>query len=185
MIVLASASPRRRELLAEAGIDHVVRSADIDEAFDGALSPEDAVLLLAERKVRCVADHSARELVLGADTVVVLDGLILGKPATPADARQMLGRLSGRTHRVLTGVFLLNTRTGAHRGLVVISRVTFRALEPVEIAAYVDTGDPLDKAGAYGIQSGGAAFVAHLDGSYENVVGLPVEEVRGLLEEWT
>ncbi len=184
MIVLASASPRRRSLLAAAGIDHVVRFAEVDESIDGALPAEEAVLGLAERKVRAVADPGVSELVLGADTIVLLDGRTLGKPDTPSHARSMLGRLSGRIHRVLTGVFLLDSRTGEHRGLVVTTHVTVRNLDPLEINAYVDSGEPLDKAGAYGIQGGGGAFVASLEGSYENVVGLPVEEVRKLLEEW-
>lgn len=185
MIVLASASPRRRRLLTEAGIDHIVRAAQVDESFDSALSPEAVVLLLAERKVRDVAGREPGRIVLGADTVVVLHGSILGKPADAAEARRILGRLSGRTHRVLTGVFLLNSGTGEHRELVATSCVTFRDLVPGEIDAYVESGEPIDKAGAYGIQGAGSAFVVQLEGSYENVVGLPVEEVRRLLEGWS
>ena len=179
MIVLASASPRRRRLLTEAGIDHIVRAAQVDESFDAALSPAAVVLLLAERKVRDVAGREPGDLVLGADTVVVLDGSILGKPATADDARRILGRLSGRTHRVLTGVFLLNSETGEHRGLVVTSCVTFRDLGPGEIDAYVESGEPLDKAGAYGIQDLDETWIAGVEGLRSNVVGLPVERLAG------
>ena len=183
MLVLASGSPRRRRLLAEAGIEHTVSSTAVDESLPDGLIPEDAVLLLAERKARAATSRMPGHPVLGADTVVVQDGHLLGKPGTPEAARRMLTLLSGRTHRVLTGIFLLDPESGQGRGLVVTSLVTFRELSRREIEAYVRTGEPLDKAGAYGIQGGGAAFVTHLEGSHDNVVGLPIEEVRKLLEE--
>jgi len=185
ILVLASASPRRRELLADAGVAHRVRPAEIDETFPPGLTPEEVVLLLAERKARRIGTLESDGLVLGADTIVVLEDRILGKPSSLADARATLLQLSGRTHQVMTGVFLLEPATGKHRGMVVVSRVTFREIHAAEIEAYLDSGEPLDKAGSYGIQGGGGAFVKHLDGSFENVVGLPVREVRELLEEWS
>ena len=182
--MLASASPRRRKLLVGADIAHRVRPADVDETCAPDLTAEATVLILAERKARQVACAEADGLVLGADTVVELDGQILGKPASAEDARAMLARLSGRTHRVVTGVSLIEPGSGNHRELVVVSLVTFRPLDAAEIEAYVASGEPLDKAGSYGIQGGGGAFVAHLDGSFSNVVGLPIEELRRLIEEW-
>jgi septum formation protein len=180
-LVLASSSPRRRELLATLGVEFEVRPADADETPREGEAPEPLVLRLALAKARAAARPG--EIVLGADTIVALDGEPLGKPADDAAARAMLARLSGRHHQVWTGVALVErTARGAReRALAVVTDVVFRALEPAEIASYVASGEPLDRAGAYAIQGGAAAFVAGVDGSWSNVVGLPVGAVRELL----
>jgi len=180
-LVLASSSPRRRELLATLGVEFEVRPADADETPREGETPEPLVLRLALAKARAAARPG--ELVLGADTIVALDGEPLGKPADAAEARAMLARLSGRHHQVWTGVALVErSAVGAReRALAVVTDVVFRTLEPAEIDAYVASGEPLDRAGAYAIQGGAAAFVASVDGSWSNVVGLPVGAVRELL----
>jgi septum formation protein len=168
--VLASASPRRRDLLERLGLAVDVRPTDTDETWPGG-DPGAAVEALALRKARAAPVPGA--LVLGADTVVVLDGDVLGKPPTEAAARATLRRLSGRTHTVYTGIALVCDGRVAtdHRA----TRVTFADLSGAEIAAYVATGSPMDKAGAYGIQDdAGALFVARIDGDYPTVVGLPL-----------
>ena len=176
-LVLASASPRRRDLLVRLGLDPDVRPTDSDETWPGG-DPGAAVEVIALRKARGVRAPGA--LVLGADTVVVLDGDVLGKPTGAADARAMLARLSGRTHTVYTGFALVRdgrTLTD-HRA----TRVTFADLSRAEIDAYVATGSPLDKAGAYGIQDdAGALLVASVEGDYLAVVGLPLQAVYGAL----
>jgi len=180
-LVLASSSPRRRELLATLGVEFEVRPADADETPRVGEAPEPLVLRLALAKARAAARPG--ELVLGADTIVALDGEPLGKPADADAARAMLERLSGRHHQVWTGVALVErSAVGAReRALAVVTDVVFRTLEPAEIDAYVASGEPLDRAGAYAIQGGAAAFVASVDGSWSNVVGLPVGAVRELL----
>jgi septum formation protein len=183
VIVLASGSPRRTELLSRAGIAHRVVVPNVAERLRRDLEPGIAVAVLAERKARAVADRAKGRPVLAADTVVALDGEILGKPASRPDARAMLARLSGREHTVLTGVCLLDPGTGTAALRTVTSTVRFRRLDSEEIEAYVDSGEPLDKAGAYAIQGGAGEFVAELTGSYDNVVGLPVAEVREMLDK--
>jgi septum formation protein len=183
VLALASASPRRKALLEAAGIEHRVLPVHVDESLPPGLDPRASVSRLAERKARAAARRLGEGAVLAADTAVWLDGKMLGKPGSPAEAVETLGRLSGREHVVLTGVCLIDAATGETVTRVVSSRVRFRELSREEIEAYVATGEPLDKAGAYGIQGAASAFVAELEGSYENVVGLPVEEVREMLEE--
>jgi septum formation protein len=184
-VVLASASPRRLELLRQIGIEPVVEPADVDETLTDGVDVAAAVAGLAGTKARTVAarHQGERILVLGADTLVVLDGEPLGKPTDEADARDMLGRLSGREHHVMTGVAIIDTATGTDVGGVETTVVRFRALSTDEIDAYVATGEPLDKAGAYGIQGGAAAFVEELVGDHSNVVGLPLPLVERLLGE--
>ncbi|GBD06745.1 Septum formation protein Maf [bacterium HR21] len=185
-LVLASQSPRRAELLRLLGIEFRVQPAPITEPDDSAeLSPGEYVLQLARAKALAVAQHLCEPaLVLGADTTVVLGGQYLNKPRTPEAAAAMLAQLSGRTHEVYTGVVLLrvpelDSFTGVAR-----AEVTFRKLQPEEIAAYVATGSPLDKAGAYGIQDPfGAVFVEHLRGCYYAVVGLPLALLYQLLRQ--
>ena len=181
-LVLGSGSPRRRELLALAGLTFEVRVTDVpEEPLDGE-EPSEHARRLARDKARAASLVAPHALALGADTIVVLDGEILGKPRDRADAAAMLARLSGRTHEVLTGFALAaggNVRTSA----VVRTEVDFRVLGAHEIEAYVASGEPLDKAGAYGIQGGAAAFVPAIRGSYTNVVGLPLVEVLGALFE--
>ena len=172
-IILASQSPRRRELLGQVGLTFEIVSPEVDEAQYGGLPPRELVQTLSRAKALDAARQvPAGYLVLGADTVVVLDGQALGKPDGPEGARAMLTALSGRTHEVWTGFTLC--RDGAVDTEAVATEVTFRALAPEEIDRYVATGEPLDKAGAYGIQGRGALLVAQIRGDYSNVVGLPL-----------
>ncbi len=180
MIVLASKSPRRAELLAAAGFEFSVRAADIDETPLPAEQPRDHVLRLALEKAAAVSADGL-ETVLAADTIVVLNGEILGKPRDRADAVRMLTALSGRRHEVVTGVCL---RRGGQT-IVEASSTTvwFMKMTPGEIEWYVDSGEPMDKAGAYGIQGLASRFVTRIEGSYSNVVGLPVDLVQRMLRE--
>ncbi len=180
-LVLASASPRRVALLRDIGIEVAQRPTAIREAPRPGESPRAHVLRLAEAKARAAAGDGDGQVVLGADTVVVFGGEILGKPRDDDHARCMLGRLAGRAHEVLTGVFALRPATGAASAAVAATRVWFRALEPAWIHWYVATGEPRDKAGAYGIQGRGALLVERIEGSWPNVVGLPVELLPALL----
>ena len=176
VLVLASASPRRADLLREAGILFRVAPAHIDEAVRVGESPEAYVERLAREKAETVHTASPGAFVLGADTTVVVDDTILGKPVDKAEAARMLELLAGRSHRVLTGVALLGPADFT-RAAVVSTNVTFSRLSDADIAWYVGTGEPLDKAGAYAIQGGAARFVERIDGSFSNVVGLPMEVV--------
>jgi septum formation protein len=179
-LILASASPRRRALLEQIGVPHRVHVANVDERLLPGETPEAGALRLATAKARVVQAALGTALpVLGADTIVVLDNEPLGKPRDRADALGMLARLSGRTHRVLSAVALA-TAAGVAQCLSA-SDVRFRPLTPAECAAYWDTGEPRDKAGAYAIQGLGAVFVAALEGSYSGVMGLPLCETAGLL----
>ncbi len=179
-LVLASASPRRRELLTRVGLSFQVAHAELDEEARPGEGPAELVERLALEKGAAVAARGAQGVVLSADTVVALEDEVLGKPRDPAEARDMLRRLAGRWHRVYTGWALQGagdwggwpTRVGH-----ATTRVLFHELSSAQIAAYVATGEPLDKAGAYGIQDGGALLVAALDGDYFNVMGLPVARV--------
>lgn len=183
MIVLASASPRRAELLHQIGVDFRVHPVDIDEATLPTEAPEDYVCRLAREKARAglAAVNSAGARVLGSDTTVVLGSRILSKPADEAEARRMLARLSGREHRVLTAVAL--AFEDECRVELVETRVVFRALGEEEIRAYVATGEPMDKAGGYGIQGRGGMFVRYIEGSYSAVVGLPLNETARMLSQ--
>jgi septum formation protein len=180
-LLLASASPRRARLLTEAEIPFAVQASWVDERVAPGTAPIEAAVELAVRKARA-AQAPPGAWVLGADTLLDFDGEILGKPADADDARRILARLSGREHWVLTGVALRTPEHGVLTGLEQ-TRVTFRSLSAQEIADYVATGEPLDKAGAYGIQGGAARFVAEVRGPMDNVVGLPVALVRRLLAE--
>lgn len=173
-IILASASPRRRQLLESAGWLVDVRPAAVDETPLPAEDPAACVLRLAQLKARSI--HNAPSVVLGADTVVVVDAEILSKPADDADARAILTRLAGREHQVLTGVCLRRS-DGTEASAAESTRVWFTRLSPEEIAAYVDTREPCDKAGAYAIQGRAANFIPRIEGSYSNVVGLPLATV--------
>jgi septum formation protein len=179
LLTLASVSPRRRELLAQIGVAHVVSAADIDETVRPGEAPGDYVVRVACAKARAVRERSTQYPVLAADTIVVIDGLILGKPRDRADASAMLGRLSGRTHQVLTAVALASASGVAFR--VSTSEVRMRAVTPGECAAYWESGEPRDKAGGYAIQGRGALFIEHLSGSFSGVMGLPLYETGLLL----
>lgn len=177
-MVLASASPRRRELLEAAGWRVEVRPAEVDESQLPAEPAADYVLRLARAKARAIAPQVAGACVLGADTTVVLGDELLAKPAEDAEARAMLRRLSGRVHEVLTGVCLLYG--GVEAAAVEGTRVQFAPLSPEEIDAYVASGEPEGKAGAYAIQGRAACFIPRIEGSYSNVVGLPLALVYQL-----
>ncbi|MCU0726341.1 MAG: Maf family protein [Planctomycetes bacterium] len=179
-LVLASSSPRRRDLLREAGYSFDIQPVEVDETPEPGLGVKAAALAIAERKARAAAARCAGTI-LAADTVVSIDGEILGKPADNREARRMIERLSGRTHEVFTAVCVLDTGTGALRRCVVASRVRFRPLSPEEVEAYAAGGEGLDKAGGYGIQGAAGAFVLSLEGPVDNVVGLPMEAVREML----
>jgi septum formation protein len=179
MLILASGSPRRADLLRAAGIEFTVRIADVDETILPGESPRDYVLRLSRAKALAVAGEN--ETVLGADTTVVIEDEIAGKPIDTEDARRMLRALSGRWHEVLTGVTLVR----GHKVLsdVDTTRVKFAEMSESEIDWYVATGEPMDKAGAYGIQGYASRFIERIEGSYSNVVGLPVQMVYKILKE--
>ncbi len=183
-IILASNSPRRRELLHQIGIPFVSRPADVDESAKPGEKPEEYAVRVALDKARTAARKAGEGIVLAADTVVVSGGALLGKPSSPDDAARMLKLLSGREHDVITGVAVIDAGKGFERTAFERTRVKFKALSDREIAAYVATGEPLDKAGAYGIQGKGALLVEKLDGCYFNVVGLPLTLAARLLEEF-
>ena len=175
-MILASGSPRRLELLRQMGFSPVVRPANIDETPHPGESPTDLVLRLARQKARAcekgLPEKLLGQVVIAADTIVVIDGRELGKPHTQQDAFDMLRLLSGRTHEVVT--VLSVCRGERTESEAVVTRVTFRALTDEEIRAYIATGEPMDKAGSYGIQGYGAMFVSHLEGDYFSVMGLPL-----------
>jgi septum formation protein len=179
--ILASASPRRRELLAQLALPFSIMPANIVEQQLPDESPCTYVVRMAQSKAAHLAQQYPDALVLGADTIVVLDDHILGKPENSAAAHQMLHRLSGRQHTVMTGLALLQQRQQFLRLDTVRSLVRFRPLLQAEIERYVATGEPFDKAGAYAIQGGAAAFVVSLEGCYTNVVGLPLRRTAALL----
>jgi septum formation protein len=173
--ILASGSPRRRQLLALLNLDFEVRESGVDEEHALPQQPVDHVRLLAERKALAVAPGVPDGIIIGADTIVVLDRQILGKPSSPGDAAHMLSRLSGKTHDVYTGFTLIDRPSGRSCTEVERTAVKFRILERQEIDAYVASGSPMDKAGAYGIQDDfGAVFVERIDGCFYNVVGFPL-----------
>jgi nucleoside triphosphate pyrophosphatase len=179
VVCLASVSPRRRELLSQIGVPHVVVGADIDETARPGEAPRDYVLRMARQKALTVWERGERLPVLAADTTVVLDDVIYGKPRDRADGIAMLGRLSGRMHGVLTAVALADSRGVDLR--LSVSTVRFRELTPEECAAYWDTGEPHDKAGGYAVQGAAAVFIESLSGSYSGVMGLPLFETAELL----
>ena len=189
MLVLASSSPRRIKLLREWAYSFATVIAPVEEEVIPGFPPMAMVRRLAESKaaagVQKWRDSGGRadDLVLSADTVVVLDNKILGKPESPEVAKEMLKLLSGRTHAVLTGV-ALQRLSGEGESGVVETKVSFRQLAEEEIDQYIATGEPMDKAGAYGIQGGASGFVANFEGSYTNVVGLPMEYVSERLKAW-
>lgn len=185
-LVLASASPRRRRLLEGAGLRFEIRPARVVEQRRRGEAPADFARRLAGEKARAVAGRLGRErerFVLGADTIVVLDDEVLGKPVDIAHALDLLSRLVGRRHRVLTAVAVVHTTSGREHGIVVESWVEMREASPEELRRYVEGGEPLDKAGAYAVQGEGRRFVRRVAGSETNVIGLPLEETLALLEQ--
>ncbi len=183
LIILASASPRRQELLALLGIPFEILPSGVEERFLAGESPEGHVLRLARAKAEDVASRKKGRWILAADTVVEIDGKILGKPKDHREAEEMLHRLSRRVHRVLTGYCILSSASSLSREGKVTTRVKFKPLSPEEICWYIGTGEPFDKAGGYAVQGKGAFMVQEVRGSYTNVVGLPLCEVIRDLRE--
>jgi len=183
-LILASASARRAQILRDAGLPFQIISSAIDEAPMDGESPQDLVRRLAEQKTQLVAARAVGPaVVIGADTVVVLEGKILGKPRSAEEARAMLEQLSGRTHAVITGIALIRLPDEAARQEVEATEVTFAPMTAEEISRYVSTGEPFDKAGAYAIQGRGGRYVTRIEGDYFNVVGLPLGKLYRLLKE--
>ena len=180
-VVLASQSPRRRELLTLVGIPHEVRPADLDERYLPGEEPAAHCERLAREKAAAVATDAPDALVIGSDTIVVVDGDVHGKPRSEVEAAAMLARLSGRSHTVMTAVAV--SWRGAQRSDVVEVGVTFHAISAQDIEAYVATREPMDKAGAYGIQGYGATIVQRVDGDYFAVMGLPLQRLVRLMAE--
>ena len=179
-IILASKSPRRQELMRLLGLEFTIHTADIDETMNPALPPEQEVARVSGLKAAEIAKTAgADDVIVAADTIVVVDGAVLGKPKDKADAQRMLRLLSGREHEVMTGLSVWHE--GRLRQQVVKTRVHFRPMTDAEIAAYIATGEPMDKAGSYGIQGYGAIFIDHLEGDYFSVMGLPLCPLEHLL----
>lgn len=183
-IILASASPRRKHLLLQLGLDFTVDPSGSEESIHLHLPPNLIAVTLAENKAKDVARRHKDGLILGADTIVVIDGLILGKPRDKEQAMEMLSRLSGRWHSVYTGIALIDAKTGRQIKDYEESKVKFKNLSQREIENYINTGESLDKAGAYGIQGKGSLLVEKIEGCYYNIVGLPLFKLNTLLEEF-
>jgi len=184
-LILASQSPRRRLLLKQIGLGFTVRPSRVEELFSPRESPGNNAKRIALEKAFDVARSTSRGIVVGADTIVVIDGAILGKPGTRKEARAMLMRLSGREHVVYTGIALVDAKSGMFLSDVERTKVRFRSLGRREVAEYVASGAPMDKAGAYGIQDDyGAVFVEKVDGCFYNVVGFPLARFYTLLTEF-
>lgn len=184
-IILASASPRRTELLKQIGLNHRILPSNFAEQLSGEKTPAENVAILALGKAMSVSNELKQGVVIGADTIVVADGQILGKPHSIAEARAMLKRLSGSVHQVMTAVAIVDASGQKARWQCVeITQVTFRALDEKLLQWYLSTGESMDKAGAYGIQGYGALLVEKIDGCYFNVVGLPLRRVAEGLEKF-
>jgi len=181
--ILASASPRRRELLGELIPDFEIIPSDIDEKPLDGESPEDHVLRLSREKALAVSHTNPGRWILGADTVVVIDGKMLGKPETPAEAKRMLGMLSGREHKVITGFALVREGEGVVASDAVQSGVLFKDISEDEMEWYTHTSEPYDKAGGYAVQGKASFFIKEIRGSYTNVIGLPLCEVVTAMEK--
>jgi septum formation protein len=187
MVILASASPRRQELLRQAGFAFRVHASDIPETPLDGETPRDCAVRLAREKALAVGQRFPNDVVLGADTIVVVDGAMLGKPDNEADAARMLRALSGRTHEVITGVCVVAATNCGKRELRTASEttaVTMKKFSEQEIADYVATGEPMDKAGGYAIQGKASRWIPRIEGDYSNVVGLPLALVSQMLQEF-
>lgn len=183
-LVLASASPRRADLLRMAGLPFTVRAADLDETILPGEAPDAYATRMARAKALAAEGGNEPSLVLAADTIVVVGGTILGKPADPREAARMIARLSDRTHEVLTAIALRLLPEGTVTTDLAVSRVTFAPMSEEEVAWYVSTAEGLDKAGAYALQGRGALFITAVEGSYTNVIGLPLERLYPLLKRF-
>jgi len=183
-LILASASPRRQQLLSQLGLKFSVEPSNLDEDLNLKMEFGPYAASLALKKAMAVAKKHQKGLVLGADTIVVLDDKILGKPHTFEEAQEMLTSLSGRWHRVFTGLSLVDASTKRYVSDFEESRVKFKELSSLEIQNYIKTGEPMDKAGAYGIQGKGALFVEKIEGDYYNIVGLPLFRLSKMLAQF-
>ncbi len=183
-IILASSSPRRRDLLRQIGVDFDIFPADVNESILAGESPEDYAVRVSLDKVRVVAKKVGEGIIIAADTIVVFKDIVLGKPVDSEDAKRMLEMLSGKMHRVITGLAVMNAATGVVICRASTTSVWFRNLDEDEVKKYVLSGEPLDKAGAYGIQGKGALLVARIEGCYNNVVGLPLALLDEVLREF-
>ena len=181
-IILASASPRRQELLANLGLPFEIKVSDVDESMDEQMSPAQQVEQLAERKATAVAAQLNQGLVIGADTLVVLNQSVLGKPADRQEAIEMIKRLQGRSHEVFTGLAVIDAATGKTVVTHQATAVRFKPMTVEQIERYVDTGEPYDKAGAYAVQGKASIFIDSIRGCYFNVVGLPVAKLADVLK---
>ena len=181
MIILASNSPRRKELMHYITDDFIIKSAEVDETLKDGVTPEEAVMYLS--KIKALPFKNENDIVIGADTVVCIDGTILGKPENEKDAKRMLRLLSGKTHSVFTGICVIKGEE--IENIAVETKVKFFELTESEIEQYVKTGEPLDKAGAYGIQGYGSLLVEGIEGDYFNVVGLPVSALYRVLHKYS
>jgi septum formation protein len=188
LLILASSSPRRQELIRSLGLPVRIIPSEADETVSGQLQPKEIVETLAERKASSVAaalpESERKGLVIGSDTIVVLDGSVLGKPKDEAEAADMLTRLQGRAHEVYSGVTIIDAASGRTVTSHLVTRVWMKELDALRIRKYIETGEPMDKAGSYGIQGLGALLVERIEGDFFNVVGLPVSLVADVLEEF-
>ena len=184
VFILASSSPRRSSLLRQFGVPFKTVPADVDERVRAGEMPEQYAERLSLEKARAASDSAGKGIVIAADTIVVLDDEILGKPSDEQDALRMLSMLSGRTHRVITALTVMDTAAGKTLTRLSQTTVRFRRLSAEEIMSYVKTGEPLDKAGAYGIQEKGALLISGIEGCYFNVVGFPVSLLGQMLKEF-
>lgn len=182
-MILASASPRRHELIKLLVEEVKIQTKEVEEVIDFKASPQKNVQDLARLKALAVAEENETELVIGADTVVCLEGHIMGKPQNEEDAKAMLRKLSGKTHEVCTGVALIQKSQGIDQTFVETTYVTMKTLSEAEIDYYVGTKEPMDKAGSYGIQGKGALYISHINGDYYNVMGLPVHKLYETLNQ--
>ncbi|WP_274362617.1 Maf family protein [Paenibacillus thermotolerans] len=187
LLILASSSPRRQELIRSLGLPVRIRPSDVDETIEGELAPADIVETLADRKASAVYDGLVREgeragIVVGSDTIVVLDGQVLGKPVNERDAARMLSALQGRDHEVYSGVALIDAESGEKAVSHRVTRVWMKPMDEETIRRYITTGEPNDKAGSYAIQGIGATLVERIEGDYFNVVGLPLALVSDMLK---
>ena len=179
-VILASQSPRRIELLKQIIKNFLVIPSEVDEVCSSNLSPEENAIALGRKKAAWVANRHPRHCVIGADTLVVLENKIIGKPTNVDEAHQILRRLSGREHKVITGVSVVHSNT---LSAATVSQVRIKPLADNEIDSYVNSGEPMDKAGAYAIQGKGASLVENYKGSYSNIVGLPINTLKDLLQK--
>jgi len=184
LLILASSSPRRRDLLLQIGVDFTVSPADVNESILPGELPEDYALRVSLDKARAASGKAGEGIVIAADTIVVFKDVILGKPADSKEARRMLGMLSGEMHRVITGLTVMNAATGVVSCKTSTTKVWFRNLKDDEVNRYILSGEPLDKAGGYGIQGKGALLVERIEGCYYNVVGLPLGLLDDMLREF-